>query len=142
MSAASWIGVRRWLLLLPAVAVILSGLTAGCGSSPPAYCTASSQLKTSVHDLGQVNVRKNGLSSLQAALSKVQTSAHTFIADAKGAFPSQITALKNSLSSLETSIKSAKGQPPLTAVETVASSLTQVKNSASDLENAASAKCQ
>ena len=40
-----------------------------------AYCTAASQLKTSVHNLGNVNVAKNGLSSLQTALSKVQTSA-------------------------------------------------------------------
>ena len=31
----------------------------------PAYCTAASQLKTSVHDLGNVNVAKNGLSSLR-----------------------------------------------------------------------------
>ena len=68
--------MRRWLLL-PAATLAVSGLAAGCSSSPPAHCTAASQLKTSVHNLGDVNVAKNGLSSLQTALGKVQTSAKT-----------------------------------------------------------------
>ena len=138
-------GIRRWLLL-PAAALVLSGLAAGCSSSgsssKPAYCTAASQLKTSVHNLGNVSVTKNGLSSLQTALSKVQASAKTFAADAKSAYPSQTTALKNSLSGLQTAITSAKGQPSLTAVAAVVPAVTQVKTSASALENAASGKCQ
>ena len=141
MRAAYRPGART-MLLLPAAALVLSGLAAGCSSSPPAYCTAASQLKTSVHNLGDVNVAKNGLSSLQTALGKVQTSAKTFAADAKSAYPSQTTALKNSLSSLETAIKSAKGQPPLTAAAAVVPAVTQVKTSASNLQNAASGKCQ
>jgi hypothetical protein len=144
MRAADRPGTRRWLLL-PAAILVLSGLAAGCSSSSsskPAYCTAASQLKTSVHNLGDVNVATNGLSSLQTAVSKVQTSATTFAADAKSAYPSQTTALKNSLSSLDAAIKSAKGQPPLTAAAAVVPSVTQVKNSASTLESAVSGKCQ
>jgi len=142
MRAADQHGTRRWLPLAAVPVLVLSGLAAGCSSSPPAYCTAASQLKTSVHNLGNVNVAKNGLSSLQTALSKVQTSATTFATDAKSAFPSQTTALKNSLSSLDTAIKSAKGQPPLTAATTVVPAVTQVKNSASALQSAVSGKCQ
>ena len=143
-------GTRTWLLL-PAAVLVLSGLAAGCSSSgstesssssKPAYCTAASQLKTSVHNLGNVNVATNGLSSLQTALSKVQTSANTFAADAKSAYPSQTTALKNSLSSLDTAIKSAKGQPPLTAAAAVVPAVTQVKTSASNLQSAVKGKCQ
>ena len=141
-------GTRTWLLL-PAAVLVLSGLATGCnssgsssGSSKPAYCTAASQLKTSVHNLGNVSVSKNGLSSLQTALSKVQTSANTFAADAKSAYPAQTTALKNSLSSLETAIKSAKGQPPLTAAAAVVPAVTQVKTSASNLQSAVKGKCQ
>jgi len=128
MRAADRPGTRRWLLL-PAAILVLSGLAAGCSSSgsssKPAYCTAAGQLKTSVHHLGDVNVSQNGLSSLQTAVSKVQASAKTFAADAKSAYPSQTTALKNSLSSLDTAIKSAKGQPPLTAAAAVVPSVTQ-----------------
>jgi hypothetical protein len=134
-------GTRRWLLL-PAAVLVLSGLAAGCSSSKPAYCTAASQLKTSVHNLGNVYVAQNGLSSLQTALSKVQASATTFAADAKSAYPSQTTALKNSLSSLDTAIKAAEGQPPLTAAAAVVPAVTQVKTSASNLQSAVKGKCQ
>ena len=141
-------GTRAWLLL-PAAVLVLSGLAAGCSgsssgssSSKPAYCTAASQLKTSVHNLANVKVATNGLSSLQTALSKVQASATTFAADAKSAYPSQTTALKNSLSSLDTAIKSAKGQPPLTAATAVVPAVTQVKTSASNLQSAVKGKCQ
>ena len=131
-------GTRRRLLLAAAVLpLILSGLAAGCSSSP-AYCTAAANLKTSVSNLGNVDVAKNGLSSLQTALNSVTSNAQTFAADAKSAFAPQTTALQNSLSGLETAIKSAKSQPSLTAASAVASSVTQVKNSASALQSAVS----
>jgi hypothetical protein len=144
MRAADRPGSRRWLLL-PAAVLAVCGLAAGCSSSSsskPACCTAAGQLKTSVHNLGDVNVATNGLSSLQTAVGKVQASAKTFAADAKSAYPSQTTALMNSLSSLDTAIRSAKGQPPLTAAAAVVPSVTQVKNSASTLESAVKGKCQ
>jgi hypothetical protein len=145
-------GTRAWLLL-PAAVLVLSGLAAGCSSSgstssssssssKPAYCTTAGQLKTSVHNLADVKVATDGLSSLQTALGKVQASANTFAADAKSAYPSQTTALKNSLSSLDTAIKAAEGQPPLTAAAAVVPAVTQVKTSASNLQSAVKGKCQ
>ena len=130
--------------LLPAAVLVLalSGLAAGCSSSKPAYCTDASQLKASVQDLGNVDVAKNGLGSLQTALNSVQADAKTFAADAKSAFPSQTAALNTALSGQQAAITSAKGQPPLTAATAVASSVTQVKNSANALESAASGNCQ
>jgi len=133
-------GMRRWLFL-PAVVLILSGFAAGCSSSEPAYCTAASQLKTSVQNLQNVDVAKNGLGSLQTALSSVKTDAATLGTEAQSAFGPQITALQNSLSSLNTAITSAKGQAPVAAAAAVAPSLAQVKSSASDLVNATSGKC-
>jgi hypothetical protein len=140
MRSADRPGLRGWALL-PAAVLALSGLVAGCSSSTPAYCTDASQLKTSVQDLGNVDVAKNGLGSLQTALSTVQADAKTFAADAKSAFPSQTAALNTALSGLQTAITSAKGQPSVTAAAAVASSVTQVKSSASDLQNAISGNC-
>ena len=135
-------GTRRWLLL-PATILILSGLmAAGCSSSKPAYCTDAANLKTSVQNLGNVDVAKNGLSSLQTALTSVKTNAASFATDAKSAYPSQIAALNTSLSALQTAITSAKGKPPVTAAAAVVPAVTQVKNSASALQSAASGKCQ
>ena len=141
MRPADRAGPRRWLLI-PAAVLVLSGLAAGCSSSKPAYCTDAANLKTSVSNLGNVNVVKNGLSSLQTALSSVQTSAATFTTDAKSAFPSQTAALNTSLSGLATTITSEKGQRPVTAAAAVVPAVTQVKNSASALQSAVSGKCQ
>jgi hypothetical protein len=141
MRAGCWPGPRGWLLLAAAV-LAGSGLTAGCGSSKPAYCAAAASLKTSVSDLGHVDVAQNGLASLQAAVNSVASNAATFAADAKAAYPSQTTALKNSLSGLASAIKSAKGQPTTTAVAAVASAVTQVKTSATSLQSGVSGKCQ
>lgn len=137
-------GSRTWLLLMAAV-LVLSGLAAGCsssGSTKPAYCAAASQLKTSVQDLGNVTVNLNDLGSVNTAVSKVSSDAKTFASEAKSAYPSQTTALHNSLSGLETAIKSALSHPSLTTVAAVGSSITQVKTSASNLQKAASGKCQ
>ena len=141
MRVAYQAGTRRWLLL-PAAILVLSGLAAGCSSSKPAYCTDAANLKTSVSNLGNVNVAANGLGSLQAALSSVQANASSFASDAKSAFPSQATALQNSVSSLGAAITSAKGQPPLTAATAVASAVAQVKTSASAVQSAVSGTCQ
>jgi hypothetical protein len=142
MRVAYQTGTRGWLLL-PAAVLVLSGLAAGCSSSKPAYCADAANLKTSVSNLSNVNVATNGLGSLQTALSSVQTDASAFATDAKSAYPSQTTALQNSLSALGTAITSAKGQPPATAVTTVVPAVTQVKTSASALQSAVSSagKC-
>ena len=132
-------GTRTGLLVAAAVlAPVLSGLAAGCSSSTPAYCTAAASLKTSVSNLGNVDVAKNGLSSLQTALTSVTSDAKTFAADAGSAFAPQTTALQNSLSGLGAAITSAKSQPSVTAATAVASSVTQVKSSASALQSAVS----
>jgi hypothetical protein len=141
MRPADRPGLRRWGLL-PAAVLVLATLATGCSSSKPAYCTDASQLKTSVHDLGNVTVNVNDLSSVNTAVSKVQTNAKTFVADVKSAYPSQTTTLKTSLSSLETAVKSAMAQPSVTTVAAVVSSVTQVKTAADNAQTAVKGKCQ
>ena len=140
MRPADRAGPRRWLLV-PGAVLVLSGLAAGCSSSKPAYCTDAANLKTSVSNLGNVDVAKNGLSSLQTALTSVQTNAATLTTDAKSAFPSQTAALNTSLTTLATTIKSAKGQSTATAATAIVPAVAQVKNSASSLQSAVSGKC-
>jgi Flp pilus assembly protein TadG len=129
-------------LLLLAAVLLLSGFAVGCSSSKPAYCTAASQLKTSVQDLGNVTVNVNDLSSVKTAVSKIQANAQTFASEAKSAYPSQITALRTALTGLQAAVKSALGAPSLTTVAAIVPAVTQVKTSASNLQNAASGKCQ
>jgi hypothetical protein len=138
-------GLRRWGLV-PAAVLALTAPAAGCSSSSssskPAYCAAASQLKTSVQALGNVNINVHDLSSVNTAVSKVQADAKTFVSEAKSAYPSQTTALQNSVSSLETAVKSAMAQPSLTTVAAVVSSVTQVKTAADNAQTAVKGKCQ
>ena len=60
----------------------------------------------------------------KAALNSVTSNAERFASDAKSAFASRSAALRYSLSSLDTEISSAQGQPPLTAGAEVVSSVT------------------
>ena len=71
MKCAGRRGPRRWLPLAAVPVPVLSGLAAGCSGSPPPSRTAASQLKSSVHNPGNVNVAKNGLSWLQTAATAV-----------------------------------------------------------------------
>jgi hypothetical protein len=128
--------------LVPAAALVLATLAAGCSSSKPAYCTAASQLKTSVQDLGNITINVHDLSSVNTAVSNVQADAKTFASEAKSAYPSQTTALKTSLSSLQTAVKSAMAQPSLTTVAAVVSPAAQVKTAAGNLQTAVKGKCQ
>jgi len=115
--------------------------TGGSASATPAYCPAADQLKTSVAALGQVDVAKNGVSSLTSALTEVEASAKTFADEAKSTFEPQTTALKQSLTALDSAVTAAKDQSPATAAKTVLAPLAQVKNSASDLLGAVSGRC-
>jgi hypothetical protein len=134
-------GLRSWGLV-PAAALVLATLAAGCGSSKPAYCDDASQLKTSVNDLGNVTINVHDLSSVNTAVSKVQADAKKLVTDVKSAYPSQTTALKTSLSGLETAVKSAMAQPSVTTVAAVVSSVTQVKTAADNVQTAVKGTCQ
>jgi hypothetical protein len=134
-------GPHRWALVL-AAALVLATVAAGCSSSKPAYCTAASQLKTSVQDLGNININVHDLSSVNTAVSNVQADAKKLASDVKSAYPSQTTALKTSLSSLQAAVKSAMAQPSLTTVAAVVSSVTQVKTAAGNMQTAVKGKCQ
>jgi hypothetical protein len=133
-------GPHRWALVL-AAALVLATVAAGC-SSKPAYCTAASQLKTSVQDLGNININVHDLSSVNTAVSNVQADAKKLASDVKSAYPSQTTALKTSLSSQQAAVKSAMAQPSLTTVAAVVSSVTQVKTAAGNVQTAVKGKCQ
>jgi hypothetical protein len=133
-------GLRSWGLVA-AAALVLATLAAGC-SSKPDYCTAADQLKTSVQDLGNITINVHDLGSVNTAVSKVEADAKTFASEAKSAYPSQTTALQNSLSSLETAVKSAMAQPSLTTVAAVVSSVTQVKTAADNVQTAVKGTCQ
>jgi hypothetical protein len=147
------IGRTSTRILLPCLVggLALSALAAGCSSSTsssstssskPAYCSGGQQLKTSVQDLGKVNVTGGGMSSVQTALKNVDASAQKFDSEAKGAFSSQTTALRNALSGLQSALKSLHGTPSAATLQTLVSQGAKVETAAANLQSAWSAKCK
>lgn len=129
----------------------LLALTAGCSSSSstssassgkPSYCAGGQQLKTSVQDLGKVNVASGGMSSVQTALRNVDATAQKFDSEAKGAFSSQTTALRNALSGLQSDLKSLHGTPSTAMLQSLVAQGAKVKTAAANLQSAWSAKCK
>src|ERR1700733_12036530 len=82
---------RRVAALLAGVAVPALLLCA-CGSSKPAYCVKSSELKSAVSALTHLNLSKEGVAGAEAALRKVQSSAEGVATTAKSEFPQQTEA--------------------------------------------------
>jgi predicted PurR-regulated permease PerM len=104
--------VRRHSLAAVVVVVVAGVALAACGgSSKPSYCSQVNNLKTSVTDLGKVNPIKNGTSALTSALQKVQSNAKSVVDSAKSDFPSQTSAINDSVSALETTAKQLVSNP-------------------------------
>ncbi len=108
---------QSWATL--ALALAVATVLAGCGgSSKPAFCSSLNDLKTSVQDLKNVDVIKNGTSGVTAALQKVQSSAKSVVSSASSDFPTQTQAISGAVTTLETTVgelKSSPTQPSLIA---------------------------
>ena len=73
-------------------------------------------LKTSVQDLKNVNVRENGLSAVSDQFSKIEQQFSTLKTDAKGQYSTQIDDMSKALSGLSSSIGGAKADVNATTV--------------------------
>ena len=85
---------------LAAVAVV--ALT-GCGSGKPSYCADKTNLQNAVKGLTGVT----SVSGLQNQVNKVSESAKALASSAKSDFPSETTAITNSVNALETTLRQA-----------------------------------
>jgi hypothetical protein len=123
------------------LALALTAAVAGCGSSKPAYCTNVANLKSSVKALPSTNVVQNGVSSLESAVTKVQTNAQAVVSSAKSDFPNETTALKNSVDTLSTTVKQAVSSPSASTLAQIPAQVSAVVTAAKNLENSTSSKC-
>jgi hypothetical protein len=123
------------------LALALTGIVAGCGSSKPAYCTNVDNLKSSVKALPSTNVVQNGVSSLESAVTKVKTNAEAVVSSAKSDFPNETTALKNSVDTLSTTVKHAVSSPSVSTLSQIPTQVSAVVTAAKNLESSTSSKC-
>lgn len=109
--------------------------------SKSAICTDVANLKTSVQDLRNTNVRANGLSALTDQLEKIQQQLTTLKTSAKGQYSTQITDLSNALSGLSSSLNAAKSDVNAGTLGAVATAAHAVVTAGNNLVTAVSNTC-
>ena len=155
-------GPARWRLAaigcgiaLLTVACSSSTTTASGGSSTPtaaspsvpaassALCADASALRDSLHKLTQVQASagQGALTEVKADLASVKAAATKFATDAKGQWQPQTSALKSSLTSLQTEVQKLAANPSTAGVSSVVAALGQVTTAAEHLFAAVGTDC-
>ena len=124
--------------------VVVLGLVtlAGCGSSSskPAYCSARASLENSIKDVTSLTA-SSGISSLEAAFTKVKTDANTVISEAKSDFPKETAAIRSSVDALTPAVKTLKANPSAANIATVATAAGNVVKAFESFVDASKSKC-
>lgn len=135
------VGGRR-AALAPLALSIAVALLAGCGgSSKPSYCSAVTNLESSIKALPSTNIVQNGTSALKSAVSKVQTDANAVVSDAKNDFPSETDALKSSVNALAGTVTTLASSPTAATAAQLPGEISAVATSVKSFTSATSSKC-
>jgi hypothetical protein len=128
----------RAAVALVAVAGVVA--MAGCGSSKPAYCTDRTNLENSIKGLSRPDL-SSGLSSLEAQLKKIESSATTLVNSAKSDFPSETSAITSSVDSLESAVTQLASDRSAANIAAVTADAASVAKSVKSFTDATNSKC-
>ena len=123
------------------VAVVVAVALASCGgSSKPAYCSDRTDLQNSVKDLPSAT-SSNGVSGLTSQITTIKSDATAVVNSAKGDFPTETSAVKSSVDTLETAVKALPSSPSSTQIAAVAADAASVVSSVKSFTDASKSKC-
>jgi hypothetical protein len=130
------------MLLGLTCAVLLSA----CGSSKktttkPSYCTAVSNLESSIKSVTSTNLVQEGTNALENAFRKVKSDVQTAVAAAKNDFPTQTSALKSSIDALSATVTQLQSSPTPALIAQATTQAGDVVTAAKNLADATSSKC-
>ena len=123
--------------MVAAVALIA---LAGCGSSKPAYCSSSTNLQKAVKNLPS-SVSSSGISGLPSQLTTIKSDATTLVNEAKSDFPTQTSAVKSSVDTLQTAVKALPSSPSASQLAALAVDAGNVVSSVNSFVDASKSKC-
>jgi hypothetical protein len=125
------------------VLAVLGLAAAGCGGggTSPEYCSKLGDLQSSVKQLGDVQIATGGRDAVEQALSKVETKARSTVAAAKSDFPSETSAITDSISGLKTATRKLAASPTPQQGGPVALAITEVVTSVSKFADATNSEC-
>ena len=131
-------------ITVPFIAIALVAL-AGCGgSSKPSYCSDRSNLQNSVKDLPSAAssaASSRDVSVLQSQVAKVQADATSLVNSAKGDFPTETSAVKSSVGTLQGAVKALPASPSATDIAPIAADAASVVTSVQTFTSASKSKC-
>jgi len=134
--------LKKSLLALATTTVLATAVLAGCSSSDkPAFCSDVSTLRDSISQLTSVKIDAAVLDNVKTDLETVQTNAETVVDSAKTDFPSESSALEDSINTAGESIQDLPSSPSATEIAAVALNLNAVVNAAKSFEEATSSAC-
>lgn len=128
------------LLSTLASAALVAGLAA-C-SSQPAVCDDMDALRSSLADLRDLSVSKDGVDAVRAQLADVGDQVDQLKADASSEYQPQIDVVKGSETDLRTSLSAAKEGPTAQTLAQVADDLGALTSAVEDLGTAVSTTCE
>jgi hypothetical protein len=114
-----------------ATSTTASSTTANIASNAQ-LCSAREALKTSIQDLTNVDVVKNGTSAVDAALTKVRDNLQAVKSSAHGQLSPQVDALQNAVDQLGKSISNLSSGGSISGVVTAAKNVGQAGSNLSD----------
>jgi len=136
------VGKRRGTAATVAAAVLCAGVLAACGgSSKPSYCSAVTNLESSIKAIPSTNIVQTGLNGLKSSLEKVQSDAETAINAAKSDFPNETSALKTSIDTLSSTVKQAASSPSPATIAQIPGQVSAVVTAANNFQSATKSKC-
>ncbi len=136
-----FVTLTRSRTALVAAVLISASTLASCGSDDPAVCSSVDALQSSVANLKDTPLDKNGLSALESSLEQVGADAKQVRTDAGQQYESQVTAFTSSVSTLEASVEAAKAAPSAATLKPVATAVAGVGSEISALKQAVSDTC-
>ena len=135
-------GARRVWMRVPVAVVAAAALVAlaGCGSSKPAYCSARTNLNNAVKNLPSV-ASSGGISGLATQVTTIKTDATSLVNAAKSDFPTQTSAVKTSVDTLETAVKALPSSPSASQIAAIGLDASNVVSSVKSFVDTSKSKC-
>jgi hypothetical protein len=134
---------RGRLVALVAGLAVPALLVSGCGSSKPTYCAKVSELKSAVSALSHFNLSKEGISSAEAAVHRVQSSANGLVEAAKSEFPQQTEAVSTAANEFANSVKAASNpQTRSSAAAQIPAEIVALGSGVNEFLSATKSKCE
>jgi hypothetical protein len=145
-----WSGRVAIAVMLPSVLVLSScgsdssDDNAGSGTSPAATSTGSDakacqdvqDLRTSISQLKDVPLNKDGLSTLSTKLDQIRTQVHQLATDAHGSVKPEVDQLSASVDALKADVQAAVQSPSGTTLSALPSALAAVGTAAQNVRSA------